>query len=784
MPHRTHQRPTQAQLTLQLAALAPPTAAAPASSPPPPTPHSYMLARQRARRLGAACALRSPWPAARVSPFSSARLAHKAAPPSAAAGRTKVPAGVMRHATPTRPDPKPPTSFDVSPRQAQLTNQTGNARKVVIGLIVLSLASLVGRGIYLAYSSEPKVIDPDHEQKPVAPPESSGADAERVGHMLPASDSQRRGGELVNLGLQDAAAIAAQVTEERAKPVQAPPTAFGGPTPKDVDMPDNFATRIGMKVLSFSNYWFPGALSARHLTPLQDRAVTIAEELPPEAYDQITRGVGESFVHADGVEGQYAGLSPVKFTDLILGNAVLGNTPSALVPAFGVSETSPAVARVLAQHGHSLTPEEAIAIINKRTQQEHIYLTDRQHRLLQLDLPFHLGLFTSVFSMGGSSSPPDEGEGVSHLTLAARARAPLEVWSVTVAQPELGVARRYTPLQSPLEAFATRTLDLVVKRYSHAEVPDYLHRLPVNSTIRAAGFNKEWDERWTLDAIERARKGQDPHPNALLTDIDLHASLPETSSELDTAATSTGPQPDVPRVKDVYLVVAGTGVAPAYQLVKSVMAPLQEHGVEAETCPDSGAERWQRTSDERALREKTKFTVLYAAPRPESFLLTPEWSELVQRYPGRVQVELFSESTDAPDLDAIEAAATDAALVPAREQLQQASKSWLSKASAKVVAIDGLPLHEGRIGEKDVKKALEPLLATSELPVPEKTSAAAVAKPTISTGIKRESAVLVCGPDGFIAAVAGPKGRDGRTQGPLGGILAHIGVRPENVWKL
>jgi cytochrome-b5 reductase len=49
--------------------------------------------------------------------------------------------------------------------------------------------------------------------------------------------------------------------------------------------------------------------------------------------------------------------------------------------------------------------------------------------------------------------------------------------------------------------------------------------------------------------------------------------------------------------------------------------------------------------------------------------------------------------------------------------------------------------------------------------------------------LNRKAAILVCGPDGFISAVAGPKGLDD-SQGDLGGILAKLGYEKDQVYKL
>jgi cytochrome-b5 reductase len=52
-----------------------------------------------------------------------------------------------------------------------------------------------------------------------------------------------------------------------------------------------------------------------------------------------------------------------------------------------------------------------------------------------------------------------------------------------------------------------------------------------------------------------------------------------------------------------------------------------------------------------------------------------------------------------------------------------------------------------------------------------------------SPSLERNTAILVCGPDGFIASVAGPKGVDD-SQGRLGGILQKLGYAEDQIYKL
>lgn len=75
--------------------------------------------------------------------------------------------------------------------------------------------------------------------------------------------------------------------------------------------------------------------------------------------------------------------------------------------------------------------------------------------------------------------------------------------------------------------------------------------------------------------------------------------------------------------------------------------------------------------------------------------------------------------------------------------------------------LEGLPIKQGRISQSITESILENIT-------------------THSPGKKRK--ILICGPDGMVAAIAGPK--QGQQQGPIGGILGKLGCSEEEVWKL
>ena len=98
---------------------------------------------------------------------------------------------------------------------------------------------------------------------------------------------------------------------------------------------------------------------------------------------------------------------------------------------------------------------------------------------------------SSIFTLrppGGRSSPP---------RAAAAAEAPQShscIWSVQVKQPQLQIARSYTPLPSHSSGSGNGDGDgdggdirLLIRREARGEVSGYLHRLPLRATLEVRG---------------------------------------------------------------------------------------------------------------------------------------------------------------------------------------------------------------------------------------------------------------------------------------------------------
>lgn len=127
---------------------------------------------------------------------------------------------------------------------------------------------------------------------------------------------------------------------------------------------------------------------------------------------------------------------------------------------------------------------------------------------------------------------------------------------------------------------------------------------------------------------------------------------------------------------------------------------------------------------------------MYAASKPSSLLLLPELAKLKEAYGSRLDIKLLVEA----DENAIK-------------------KSWLDWMLRKerINSQEGFPLQLGRISDK----AIKPILEKHD---------------------PKSRHILVCGPDGMVAQVAGAK--RGNQQGELSGILASLGCKQEEVHKL
>lgn len=159
-----------------------------------------------------------------------------------------------------------------------------------------------------------------------------------------------------------------------------------------------------------------------------------------------------------------------------------------------------------------------------------------------------------------------------------------------------------------------------------------------------------------------------------------------------------------------------------------------------------------------------RVTVLYAAPSMDALQLVPDLARYQAMARGGVDVRVWVEKR--PGQLAATLSGADGVPTPARLEAESERGTswapWLRRAGGGPPAryemhLGGecVPVHVGRVQAADV-------------PAHDAT----------------ERLVVVCGPDGFVAAMAGPKGRDLVSQGPLRGAAAERGYAAADVVKL
>ncbi|CEH15563.1 NADH-cytochrome b-5 reductase [Ceraceosorus bombacis] len=143
------------------------------------------------------------------------------------------------------------------------------------------------------------------------------------------------------------------------------------------------------------------------------------------------------------------------------------------------------------------------------------------------------------------------------------------------------------------------------------------------------------------------------------------------------------------------------------------------------------------SSNSAATTTKPKITLLYSAHQISALCLLPELEDLRRRAGAeRLHIELFV------------------------DQHSQSKSLYERVFGRRTKEVRGMKLNGNRVGMKDLER---------------------IAK---QRNAHTHCKVLIAGPDGMVEAIAGPKARDGKSQGELGGHLSHLGWKKEQVWKL
>ncbi|EPQ29198.1 uncharacterized protein PFL1_03485 [Pseudozyma flocculosa PF-1] len=178
----------------------------------------------------------------------------------------------------------------------------------------------------------------------------------------------------------------------------------------------------------------------------------------------------------------------------------------------------------------------------------------------------------------------------------------LRIRSVYIKEPALQIERAYTPLYDTLPGShvgAGPHLDLIIKRYPDGELGRYAHRLAPGHQVEVRGPVDTW------------------------------------SYAAHHAATATATTEPISPPEEIVMLVGGTGITPAYQLITSLLGR-----------PSSSSSPNGPTGDAGAAARRPKLTLLYATSSLRSALLLPQLHNLVLAHPDRLRVAVFADSLE------------------------------------------------------------------------------------------------------------------------------------------
>lgn len=274
------------------------------------------------------------------------------------------------------------------------------------------------------------------------------------------------------------------------------------------------------------------------------------------------------------------------------------------------------------------------------------------------------------------------------------------VWSVQFKQPQLQIARAYTPLP-PSQVSSSEVSDhahelqFLIRRDPQGEVSRYLHKLPNGASVELRGPNIEYILR------------ED--------------------------------------VEEVVFLAGGTGIAPALQVVYSLLLA------------------------QRDAVTKSKIHILWACRKREDCLGG------VSDHGGRQLATHRGTWRSILGLGTAEDTGPKHASLSVSSRIVEELNAFKARHPDRI-SIDYFVDEENTlIGINDIRRLITPAIA-QRFNEPDTTGKAAPGK----------NVILVSGPDGFVDHYAGPKRWEGgkEVQGNLSGILANLDLRSWQIWKL
>lgn len=382
-----------------------------------------------------------------------------------------------------------------------------------------------------------------------------------------------------------------------------------------------------------------------------------------------------------------------------------------------------------------------------------------------------------------------------------------DLWAVEVKQPQLQIARDYTPLpptppsssSSPSDALAggdakktvddaATTIRLWIRAVDGGETSTYLSRLPVGSRVELRG------PRGSFDLASRLGVDRAPAPAS---------SLPAAAaSDADAATPSKRRKWDKARHREVVFLAGGTGIATALQAAHALLDADTGTGTDT-SAPSAPKTRvrilWavRAQSDVQQTTSPAVWTVPAPPPRPPPLSSPRTWWSFLTGARGRDDAAPteIGPSFAAPtaltrrilDLKArhgdrltahfvvdddgtyISAATVLAAL--GGPSAAAAAGGAASHADERRCVFHSQALH-AKMADGAPNAGRRDLFDRADCGCP-------------GGGVPGKDLALVSGPDGFIAAYAGAKQWDagGQVQGPVGGVLGELERRHPGLLK-
>ncbi|KUI71808.1 Cytochrome c mitochondrial import factor CYC2 [Cytospora mali] len=322
------------------------------------------------------------------------------------------------------------------------------------------------------------------------------------------------------------------------------------------------------------------------------------------------------------------------------------------------------------------------------------------------------------------------------------------LWSVEIKQPQLQIARHYTPLPSvvPLQEGDGATLRFLIRRYEGGEVSKYLSRLQ--------GQGQEQGSSGAGDVVEL----RGPHLG-----FDVAARLADAG-------------------RNVVFLAGGTGIAPALQLARRMLSVPGSEGLSVRIfwanrsasdcvgCPRLDGQKgrsWRiwSTGDSNSDEYAT-----HGAPGP----IVQQLRDLEAAYRQKGSSTLDFKCIVDEEGSRINAGDIMTAVrIPPSQSTQTLSPP---AATPDKPSSSSCYLHSQRL----LHNSTEDADAQEEKNAQD--SGTRICNCTVPTG---KNLFMISGPDGFVGAYVGPKvwAAGAERQGPVGGVVGELRKRDHKPWR-